>query len=266
MGHLRSLARRAAYSLGLAGAWYRLRDARRSFGGEPPAIRDGDQIPVPPRSLINLVAGDVEPDAFVKSGERKLRALAAAVDRNGGDFRKFARILDFGCGCGRLARHARTFTDASLFGCDRNSALIAWCAKNLEGTFVRNGPHPPLDFPDSHFDVVYLLSVFTHWRLTTQNEWLPELRRIVRPGGLALVSFHDEDHLGLAAAGLERADLLAKGFVVCNDAAEGTNFISTFQSCDFARRQFAAHFEIVEIASSRASGLGHGLAVLCKPP
>lgn len=263
MERIRTIARRAAYSLGLTRFWYEFRDWRR--GGAVPRRENEGGVPLPPPALINLVVGDIDEAQFLRTGDAHLRAIAAAVDRNGGDFRNAERILDFGCGCGRLIRHAPKLTSAALYGADYNRVLSKWCSENLSGEFQTNDLRPPLGFPDRYFDVVYLVSIFTHLRLATQNEWLAELRRVVKPGGLVLITFHDEDHPGLAETGATPESLVAQGFLVHNDAAEGSNFIGAFQSREFVRGQFSAQFEVAEIASSGETGMAQALAVLRRP-
>lgn len=253
-------AKRAIYSLGLARRFYQARAALRGGGDQPPADEFG--MPIPPRDLIELVVGDIGWRAFLAKGEKHARAFAGAVDRNGGDFRAARRVLDFGCGAGRLARHLPKLTDAEIYGVDYNRDLARWCAENLAGTFSANRLAPPLDFPDGHFDIIYLLSVFTHLRIATQDEWLAEFARVLGPGGFALVTFHDEDHPALAAAGRTSEDLRREGAFVHNDAAEGSNFIATFQSRDYMRAQAGKLFDVAEIVPTGDSGLGQALAVL----
>jgi 8-oxo-dGTP diphosphatase len=59
--------------------------------------------------------------------------------------------------------------------------------------FSVNGPLPPLPYAESSFDLVYGVSVFTHLSEEHQRAWLPELRRILKPGGLLLLSFHSKN-------------------------------------------------------------------------
>ena len=104
------------------------------------------------------------------------------------------RVLDFGCGSGRLLRQ---FLDearsAEFHGSDIDEEMVSWVRKNLCPPIadVRvNGEQPPLDYPDDHFDLVTALSVFTHiadgW-----SDWMLEIRRVLKPGGLLIATFLD---------------------------------------------------------------------------
>lgn len=228
---------------------------------QPPAT-DEHGVAIPPAFLITIIGGRIDWEYFLKAGRLAIEDFAAAVDRNGGDFQNAERILDFGCGCGRLARHAPMLTNAEFHGVDYNDRLVRWCAKNLRGNFSRNALHPPLQFPDAHFDALYALSVFTHLRRATQDEWLAEFARVVRPGGFALVTFHDEDHARLSDAGIDRAALIRDGFAIANDKAEGSNLIASFQTRDFARAQFSAFFDVVEFVPCADTSIAQAIAVL----
>jgi hypothetical protein len=53
-------------------------------------------------------------------------------------------ILDFGVGCGRVARHWNGLS-AEVHGCDYNPVLVEWCKANLPHLrAVTNRLDPPL--------------------------------------------------------------------------------------------------------------------------
>ncbi|MEQ1930971.1 MAG: class I SAM-dependent methyltransferase [Parvularculaceae bacterium] len=264
MAGMRDSARRIVSTLGLAPLWLRYRDWRRAQDAETVPSQDEEGIPLPPARLMSRVIANADWRYFLDSGRQSLEVFKGAADRNGVDFSTARRVLDLGCGCGRLARHLPKFTKAEIFGVDYDRELANWCARHLRGDFRRNALNPPLEFPNAFFDVVYLYSVFTHQRLATQNAWLAELDRVIAPGGIALVTIHDEDHPALAGAGLTREEVLRRGFVVHNDAAEGSNFMATFQSREVFRTQAAPFFEVAELVPGDKSGVEQTLAVLRK--
>ena len=243
----------------------RASERRVAAEAEPVPETDDNGVPIPPALLMATVAGHAEWRGFLRSGNEALETFAAAVDRNGGDFRAASRVLDFGCGCGRLARHAPAHTSAEIHGVDYNADLVAWCAESLPGTYTKNKLRPPLDFPDDHFDVVYLLSVFTHLRIATQIDWLKELNRVIAPGGFCLVTFHDEDHVNLPRTGISRDALLKDGFGYNNNAAEGSNLISTFQTRAQMIKLAEPWFDVCEIITSTDNPITQAIAVLRRP-
>lgn len=103
------------------------------------------------------------------------------------------RYLDFGCASGRVLRHFVTQTGIpEIWGSDINQRHIRWLCEHLPDRVKPVFHHslPTLPMPDSCFDVISAFSVFTHLD-TFETAWLAELRRILRPGGLAYLTVHD---------------------------------------------------------------------------
>ena len=105
------------------------------------------------------------------------------------------RVLDFGCGAGRVLRH---FLDeasggAELWGCDTHEPSVRWVEAHLCPPLrvALTGAAPPLPWGDGTFDLVWAVAVFTH--LTDSwAAWLVELHRILAPGGLLIATFIGE--------------------------------------------------------------------------
>ncbi len=100
------------------------------------------------------------------------------------------RLLDFGCGAGRVLRG---FVDEAsvceFFGCDIHEPSIDWLRRNLCPPFrvFCNDEMPPLPFETGSLDLIYAVSVFTH--LTDSwAPWLLELRRCLAEDGTLIAS------------------------------------------------------------------------------
>jgi SAM-dependent methyltransferase len=145
--------------------------------------------PMPPGKLRARV-GQSSRATFSEVGRMGCAQIVAAFERVRDPRAEYASWLDFGCGCGRLARHVGRVSGLfeSLHGVDVDPALIDWASRNLPGTYAVMNPHPPLSFGASSFDVVYAISIFTHCTEQEQGEWLAELHRILRPGGLLIAT------------------------------------------------------------------------------
>jgi SAM-dependent methyltransferase len=85
---------------------------------------------------------------------------------------------------------------------------IAWCQSALGGAeFETTGPLPPLPYSDASFNLIYAVSVFTHLSEGSQRAWLPELHRLLKPGGRLVVSVYGRG----TWAQLAEADVVARG-------------------------------------------------------
>lgn len=99
-----------------------------------------------------------------------------------------ASVLEWGCGPARILRHLPDILPhTKLFGADYNPATIAWCSANINGVnFSVNGLHPPLPFTNKSMDAVYAISVFTHLSEENHLQWIKELHRVMKCGGIFL--------------------------------------------------------------------------------
>lgn len=165
----------------------RLRDA-----GPDLLDRQVDAQPVPPAALRARVARSSSRSEFVRVGRELAHSILHRLEEAGAP--AGGRWLDFGCGCGRVARALLAFADlGELVGVDPDERGVAWCRKRLAGRFLVSPQHPPLPFEDDAFDVAVAVSVFTHLDQEPQMDWLRELRRVLRPGGVLLASTHSPE-------------------------------------------------------------------------
>lgn len=196
----------------------RAQDSRA--GAEVPARRvtvaDGSVLPLPPVGLAARVGvtADADPMQFYLDEGRRLRALIEDLLPPGWRWTG-KRVLDFGCGAGRVLRHFVAEAELGEFwGCDIDGPSIDWAASHLSPPFrfFRNELTPPLALESQTLDLIWAMSVFTHIG-DTWADWLLELHRLVAPGGLLIASFlgegiwealmqspYDEDEIGMAVS------------------------------------------------------------------
>lgn len=101
------------------------------------------------------------------------------------------RILDFGCGCGRMTRYLDMMDEVQASASDIDSSMVKWCRQNLKNVAtVQNEALPPMPLPDGAFDVVYSMSIFTHLPEASATKWLADFARVTAPGGLVILTTH----------------------------------------------------------------------------
>lgn len=107
------------------------------------------------------------------------------------------RILDFGCGYGRIGRLMYYHTAAdNYWGLDPMQQSLDECAKaRMPGHFALSDYVPKsLPAPENHFDMIFAFSVFTHLSEKTARTCLATLRRHVAPNGLLAITIRSEEY------------------------------------------------------------------------
>lgn len=166
-----------------------------------------DQNLIPPTWLQTLVGGQ-----YVKVGK-------AFVDQFGVQnlFEKESKILDAGCGPGRMAIHFIDKLDlhlgGELHGFDCHQASIKWASENISqkhSNFIFKhvnaynsfyNPTGALNVPNKivfpyeneYFDFMFSTSLFTHLTKPYTERYLKELFRVSKPGANVLATFFVSD-------------------------------------------------------------------------
>jgi SAM-dependent methyltransferase len=131
---------------------------------------------------------------YLEAGEKNANAVRRILEREKVSLDGGASLLEWGCASGRTLRHfAREAERGDFWGADQHGPCILWAKQNLSPPFkfLTCTAYPHLPFEDNKFTAVFGLSVFTHIAHLV-DAWLMEFRRILRPGGYALFSIHDE--------------------------------------------------------------------------
>lgn len=120
-----------------------------------------------------------------------------------------SRVLEIGCGVGRLAYELATvLVDGSYVGVDISPKAIGWLNEHYAPRLrafrfdlldIRNpryrprGAHAAADmrfpYPADQFDVVAAFAVFMHISIDEIANYLGEIRRLLAPSGVAAVTF-----------------------------------------------------------------------------
>jgi SAM-dependent methyltransferase len=228
-------------------------------------------VPFPPPNLLSRIGPTPDPSTeegrefFDSTGRDRKQAIIDLLPD--GYSLKGRRVLDFGCGAGRVLRHfVAEAGQAEFWGCDLHPPTIEWLSENLSPPmrfFVND--QRPLPQADGYFDLVYGLSVFTHITYDW-SDWLLELHRVLKPDGLLLMTFMgpptweraaqrplDDDELGMAVLGLHRG-------------LDDTSGPIVLHSPWWIRTHWGRAFEILTLrpAGFVQAGMGHGVVLARK--
>jgi SAM-dependent methyltransferase len=241
----------------------------RMPGGGRGSLPEAGAEPRPPRRL-RARAGAPGATEYLAGGRRAAQELAAGLRSTGRDPERLTSVLDFGCGAGRVLPHiVRLLPGAHCVGCDVDRAAVEWAANHRPaGDWIVSSFEPPLPFAPERFDLVYSVSVFSHLGRGLQERWLRELRRVLAPGGVALLSVHGPSafegfRTGQVGTSWCSADVFARESLRARDfvftpyvrslwtASElpgvGSEYGLAFHGHDYLREVWGRHVTVVDI-------------------
>jgi SAM-dependent methyltransferase len=151
---------------------------------------------------------------FVAIGNELLGHLVTLAE-----LRPHDRVLDVGCGLGRVARALTSYLSpvGRYEGFDIDRGAIRWCRSQISARHpscrfqeadVYNQMYRPrgrwpasrytFPYPDRTFDIVFATSVFTHMVSLDVGNYLREIARVLEPGGRCLLTFFVLDEVARA--------------------------------------------------------------------
>jgi SAM-dependent methyltransferase len=200
---------------------------------------------LPPPALRERVSWTSSRDEFQRVGKAGAAAIEEAFVASRDPEQSYSQWLDFGCGCGRLARHLTRAAKRELTGVDVDARAIAWAHRHLKGTYLTIPRHPPTPFPRASFDVAVVASVFTHLNEHDARSWLAELHRILRPGGLLISTTHGA-HLAYIVPNLSatQSDELARRGHLFYEGSGGFNSSAAFYTREYLEAAWQPHFTL----------------------
>ena len=221
----------------------------------------------PPASLRLRVHGDDVLLNFITFGQVATGNILRSLPPDAG-LDPDSRVLDFGCGCGRVISLLSKSLPGHIFGTDIDKEAIGWCRHNLShlATFSCNVAWPPLGYADGHFDFIYSISIFTHLPEDMQTAWLQELGRVIKPGRYALITVHGEELFPAEHLAKSEIDKFADaGFYYhIGEATDGLPafYRTTIHSERYIRTHWSKFFDIQRIIKRGVNN--HQDIVVCR--
>ena len=226
-----------------------------------------DGLPLPPARLRAQI-GPSHADArvFLESGRLHAELIRDLLRENGRSVEDLDAILDWGCGCGRVLRHWSGLGRTHVFGCDINPKMIQWSRDNLPFAEVAvTDLAPPLPYGNSSLDLMYAFSVFTHLAEKLQHDWMRECVRVLKPGGLLLMSTMGEYYLSRQRLSEAEQEAFRRGeLVVLYQRSAGSSLCSAYHPPDYVHERLAKEFELAAFRPAADDGR-HDIHLLRKP-
>lgn len=157
------------------------------------------------------------------------------------------RLLDWGCGPARIVRHFPSLLPGSkIFATDYNPDYIEWAQKNIPDVhFSLNKILPPLQYENNFFSAIIGLSIFTHLSAKAHVEWMEELYRVIRKGGILLITTQGLAYrTRLLPREQDRFD--AGQIVIRENYRQGHRLYSSFQPKQIIMEMIRGKFDIAE--------------------
>ncbi|MEZ5830645.1 MAG: class I SAM-dependent methyltransferase [Dongiaceae bacterium] len=204
------------------------------------------------------------------SGLNDYLRVKDVLAKNGANLSSGDELFELGCASGRVLRHfACHEPKCAVWGADINLRHVEWVRQFLPQRIriFQNTILPQLPIADGTMSLVCAFSVFTHID-DMELAWICELRRILKPGGIAYLTIHSEHTWQRLGPGLPVYDALISQrdkiadyrvsaelfkqpmpedkMVFCWDAS-GTYSSNVFHSTNYIRDTWGRFMEIKEI-------------------
>jgi SAM-dependent methyltransferase len=186
------------------------------------------------------------------------------------------RAVDFGSGWGRYTRFLLKYVHPdNLYGLEVHPRMVEHCRKSFGmGNFLKVESFPPCDLRDRLIDLVFGYSVFSHLSPDCADAWIDEFARILRPGGLVLMTTQGrtfveycrkiresddrshEWHTWLADSFVDAETSLkdydAGGFLHAGHGQYGGTYGESLVSKGYIEKHWRKYFDLLDFVDDRA--------------
>lgn len=172
---------------------------------------------------------------YLADGWRTLNELYKVLDDNGHPLKTCQSFLEFACGHGRFTRHlVKQLPPHTLHVSDVVPGSVDFLQQQMGVGGFYSASAPSELKPIRDYEVIFVLSLFSHLPESTWGSWLQTLYSVLEPGGVLIFSTHGEK----AAATLS-TQVPENGFLFVpaseSTALPGEEYGSTFTTEGYVR-------------------------------
>jgi SAM-dependent methyltransferase len=140
------------------------------------------------------IYSDYNLEYHVGGGLTNAMQISSKAEQHHHSIRSAGSVLDFGCGTSRILRYFVEFLPGPrYYASEVFLENVHWGQLAFpEVTYLHQNSFPPIEMKDEHFDIIYAYSIFTHLEEKFHLLWLSELHRLLKPGGLLILTVHGE--------------------------------------------------------------------------
>jgi ubiquinone/menaquinone biosynthesis C-methylase UbiE len=235
---------------------------RMALNRENTIFRSGNPSNLPPPILRYRVQRLFDEHSYLHNGRTIAQALAGAFVANGVELKNLT-VLDFACGPGRvISEFAGISESCALHASDIDAEAIAWAQSNLSKVahFSTNTCNPPTRFASETFDAIYCVSLFTHLDERAQDEWLREMKRLLKPNGVFVTTTHGRFALDSCTpaelAGLQRDGIVYRVDRKGKFKVDGLPdfYQTTFHTTDYVKAHWGRFLSVIDHLEGALNG------------
>jgi ubiquinone/menaquinone biosynthesis C-methylase UbiE len=152
---------------------------------------DNRRCPKMPTDDVQRRTNSIAGKATLEGAWHHYRLFGELMLSNQLEIKSEHRILDYGCGWGRVLRFfLRDVPESNLAGVDVQEILVDAAREAFPhaalSSFV---PNQPIPFADNYFDLAYSISILSHLSEEFHLNCIRDLLRVVKVGGIIINTF-----------------------------------------------------------------------------
>tara|TARA_R110002110_G_scaffold54639_4_gene156693 strand:+ start:16962 stop:17759 length:798 start_codon:yes stop_codon:yes gene_type:complete len=205
-----------------------------------------DYNTAPPSYLI-VQYGAVDRFGYMRYGQKMVEMIDDALRQAAVTVEAGARVLDFGCGCGRVTE-ALSGRGWQHFVSDIKHDPVAWIRRyRSEWVTNVNGLRPPLPGNFEGFGLIFAISVLTHMDEMSAKQWLDHFHQRLAPGGVLFLTIitPEESPEQIEKFGILPNQVVQDGYVF--DQGKDMSFIAQ----DYVRSHFTENFDLLHMGKGK---------------